>query len=292
MKTIVITGATSGIGAVAASELMAAGNQVIAGVRGAGEVPGAELRPLDLNDLDSVRDFAAGSFGEGIDVLVLNAGVQDYSTEARTAQGFERAFGVNHLAHYLMLRLLLSKVKTGGTIVITSSGTHDPEEETGVPPPRHADAAMLAYPDRDPDLEKRAIKAGLQAYSSSKLCNLMTVRTLAASAEAAERNLHVYAYDPGFTPGTRLSRQSPWFVRKLIWPLLPLFKPLMKGMNSLKDAGHGLTGLADGSITHGEAVYCSLRGGKPTWPPPSELARDEAACAKLWKDSAEMVELT
>jgi NAD(P)-dependent dehydrogenase (short-subunit alcohol dehydrogenase family) len=264
--------------------------RVIAGARGSGTVPGAQVRPLDLDNLDSVRTFAGGDFGDGIDALVLNAGLQGYDLKAKTTQGFERTFGVNHLAHYLLLRLLLPQVKDGGIIVITSSGTHDPDEKTGVPPPRHAVTEMLAYPDRDPDVLESPMRAGRQAYSASKLCNLMTARTLAASPEAKARNLHVYAYDPGFTPGTSLARQSPWFVRA-IWPLLPLFRPFMKGMNSLEAAGRGLLGIADGSITREGGVYCSLRGAKPTWPPPSEIARDKTACEKLWRDSAKMVGL-
>ena len=83
----------------------------------------------------------------------------------------KQLFAVNHLAHYLLLRLLLPKLAYGAKIVLTTSGTHDPAEKTIIPPPVHANAKMLAYPESDPDLDKNSTVAEGRAYSSSKLCN-------------------------------------------------------------------------------------------------------------------------
>jgi NAD(P)-dependent dehydrogenase (short-subunit alcohol dehydrogenase family) len=174
---------------------------------------------------------------------------------------------------------------------LTSSGTHDPAEKTGVPAPRHANAAWLADPAIDPQLSKSPRGAGLRAYSTSKLCNLMTARMIAASPEASSRKITVHAYDPGFIPVTGLGRRAPWPIRALVLPVLPLFIRFMPGMNMLKNGGKALAGLADGSIDS-DRVYMALRQGKPTWPDPSPLARDDAACAKLWADSAVMVGLS
>ena len=286
---IVMTGATSGIGEGAATRLIAAGHEVIAGTRGTPAPSGVRELPLDLANLTSVRAFAA-QCPDGIDALVLNAGMQVHTIEQRTAEGFELTFGVNHLAHYLLARLLLPKIIDGGRIVFTSSGTHDPEEKTGVPAPRHADALRLADPTTDPEAGKSGIGSGLRAYSTSKLCNLMTARTLAARNEVTARGIAVHAYDPGFIPATGLARNSPWPVRALVMPLLSRL-PLGKGANRLSDGADALAGLADGTIAN-DRVYMSLRGGKPTWPEPSKLARDDALCAKLWADSAAMVGLT
>lgn len=283
-----MTGATSGIGKVAAERLIAAGNRLVVGARGAGAPAGADVRILDLGSLASVRNFAAMIAGP-VDALVLNAGMQRLDVDARTVDGFEQTFATNHLGHYLLARLLLPQIADRGRLILTSSGTHDPAQKTGIPAPIHADARWLADPTTDPHLNKRAMIAGGRAYSSSKLCNLMTARTLAARPDIVARGIAVHAYDPGFIPATGLGRASPWVVRSLVLPLLARF-PFLSGMNSLADGGAGLAGLADGSIAN-PRVYMSLRAGKPTWPDPSLLARDEAACAKLWSDSAALVGL-
>lgn len=288
MTTIVMTGANSGIGLVAATRLIADGHRLIAGVRGERNLSGAELLPLDLADLASVRAFAERCTAP-IAVLVLNAGMQVHTTSRRSADGFELTFATNHLAHYLLARLLLPKLAPGGRIILTSSGTHDPAEKTGVPAPHHADAQRLANPETDPELSKSAIAAGLRAYSSSKLCNLMTARSLAQAADVKSQAIAVHAYDPGFIPTIGLARNAPWIVRSVIMPMIGLLA-LGKGANTLDSGDKALAGLADGSID-GPQVYMALRGGQPTWSQPSILASDDALCQQLWTDSAAMVGL-
>jgi len=100
----------------------------------------------------------------------------------------------------------------------------------------------------------------------------------------------VYAYDPGLTPGTGLVRDQPWLVRTPVWPLLPLFVPISKGINTPEDAGRGLAELATTSQAPNGRFYVSLRKGPLTWHDPSEIARDDAATRTLWEDSARMVE--
>ena len=295
MTNIVMTGATTGIGAAAAARLVQPGVRLLTGARSGKGPAGAEVLPLDLARLASVNAFAeavaAALAGGGIDALVLNAGGQRPDVAARSADGYELTFATNHLAHYLLLRLLAPRLNPGARVVLTSSGTHDPAEKTGVPPPRHADAMRLAHPDRDPQLSANPVTAGMRAYSTSKLANLMTALAFAGSAEARDRGLIVSAYDPGLTPGTGLVRNQMWAVRTLVWPLLPLLQPFRSGMNSLADAGRGLADLATTEVPPPGRVYASLRKGTLTWPDPSELARDQAAAAKLWADSAGLVGL-
>ncbi len=291
MGLIVMTGATTGLGRVAAQRLLARpGSRLVTGVRRPGSAPaGAEERPLDLASLASVRAFADSLAGERIDALVLNAGGQRIDVSARTTDGYETTFATNHLAHYLLLRRLLPQLADDARIVITSSGTHDPAEKTGVPPPHHADAARLADPASDPQRDSSAIAAGMRAYSASKLCNLLTVRSVADSAEAAARGWTVAAYDPGLTPGTGLVRNAPWVVRTLVWPLLLLLVPFAKGMNTLADAGGGLAQLATDATPPAGRVYAALRKGRLTWPDPSELARNDTVRDRLWADSERLV---
>lgn len=295
MTNIVMTGATTGIGAAAAQRLLQRpGVRLLTGARSGhhgfrGPV-GAEVLPLDLASLVSVRAFAtaidAAIGSAGIDALVLNAGGQRPDVAARSADGHELTFATNHLSHYLLLRLLAPRLNQGARLVITTSGTHNPAEKTGVPPPRHADAMRLANPARDPDRDANAITAGMRAYAASKLANLMTARAFAATPEAAAKQLIVTAYDPGLTPGTGLVREQMWVVRTLVWPLLPLMLPFSKHMNSLAEAGRGLANLATTEMPPPGRVYAALRKAKMTWPEPSDIARDAAATAKLWADSA------
>jgi len=286
---IVMTGGSRGIGAEAVRHLCGGdGTRILLGVRG--DAPaGVTGLPLDLASLASVHRFAdaviAALAGQRIDALVLNAGGQRPTVAERSADGHELTFAANHLGHFLLLQRLLPHLADGARVVITSSGTHDPDERTGVPPPRHADARRLADPAQDPDVDGNPIMAGMRAYSASKLCNLMVARGLAADPALAARGISVVAYDPGLTPGTGLVRQQMWVVRTLLWPLLPLLLPFGKTMNSLADAGRHLALLATSVRPPAASVYAALRKGRLTWPAPSELARDEAAGAALWRDS-------
>lgn len=297
MGTIVMTGATAGFGRVAAEQLLARpGTRLIVGARGA-PLSGVETLPVDLASLVQVRRFAGAveaALGDGaIDSLILNAGLQFADADHRSADGFETTFAVNHLAHYLLLRLLLPRLAEGGTILLTSSGTHDPAEKTIIPAPRHATAEKLAYPDRDPDLDKRPRDAGGRAYASSKLCNVLTARALLGQPVVAERNVAVVAYDPGATPGTGLVRSAAWPVR-LAWRLPAwLLRPILRETSTLAEAGGALADLGTGVLRPPPGrLYATLRGGRINWPDPSRLARDDAVMTALWDDSARLVGLS
>jgi NAD(P)-dependent dehydrogenase (short-subunit alcohol dehydrogenase family) len=286
---VVMTGGTRGLGRVAAEQIDVPETKIM-GARNPAAVPaGWQAKELDLANLDSVRTFATTLPDGPISHLILNAGIQSANANGRTVDGFEATFATNHLAHYLLLRLLMPRLASSARIVITSSGTHDPAENTGVPTPRHANAAWLAHPEYDPNLDRVAAIAGLRAYSASKLCNLMTARYLAQTEAARVGGWSIFAYDPGLTPSTGLARNHPWPVRALVWPLLPLFVPLAKGMNTLADAGRGLSGLAISAQAPAGRFYASLRKGHLTWPNPSQLACDDDAVAALWEESAQLV---
>jgi NAD(P)-dependent dehydrogenase (short-subunit alcohol dehydrogenase family) len=294
MGTIVMTGGTSGLGEIAAKRLLQApGTRLLLGARRDGPA-GAKTLALDMMQLNNIRSFAT-AIGEQlgtnkIDALVLNAGTQFPNGDTRTPDGFEATFAVNHLAHYLLLRLLLPQLAPGAVVVLTTSGTHDPAERTILPPPRHADACLLAHPDQDPDRDQAPIAAAGRAYASSKLCNLLTARALAAHPEAQARHLTALAYDPGPTPGTGLVRNSGFAVR-LIWRTLgtPLHF-LIPRFNSREAAGSTLAALALGQIRPPAGhVYAALRRGQLTWANPSELARRDDVMKQLWQDSAALV---
>lgn len=297
MATIVMTGGTSGFGAIAAGR-MGVGNRVILGARGATD--GGESVPLDLAQLDSVRAFAAEvreRLGDGrIDALVLNGGVISADVEGRTVDGFETTFAVNHLAHYLLARLLLPSLADGAIVTLTTSGTHDPATKAGLVPPRHADAELLAHPDLDPGRETRASKAGEHAYTASKLCAVLTARSLAEHGSVQGRRLTVLAYDPGQVFGTGLAKnlalplRVAWkvFGTPLGWPIRR-FSPTL---NTRPAAGNTLADLVLGVSTPPNGhTYAALRRGYLTWIDPSELARSDKHAQALWNDSARLVGL-
>lgn len=296
MNTIVMTGGTSGLGEVAARRFIHTPNtRLLLGARRSGPL-GAETLLLDLMRLENVRSFASAverKLGPAqINSLVLNAGVLFPNADARTADGFEAAFAVNHLAHYLLLRLLLPRLAQGATVILTTSSTHDPAEKTIIAPPLHADARFLAYPERDPTRVPHPLIAGGRAYSSSKLCNVLTACALAAHPDSTARRLTIIAYDPGHTPGTDLVRNANLVINFLWKPLAPTLRIMLRGSNTPEAAGQALAKLALGQIhpPFGR-IYAVLRSGTITWPDPSELARRDDVRDALWRDSGALVGL-
>ncbi|MFF8968500.1 oxidoreductase [Streptomyces sp. NPDC014995] len=193
-RTAVVTGANSGLGYVTARELARKGAQVVLACRSeargkaaverlAGEVPGAdvELRPLDLGDLGSVREFAAGLRHERLDLLVNNAGVMalPYGT---TADGFETQFGVNHLGHFALTGLLLPALLAtpGARVVTVSSMFH-----------------VLGNIDLH-DLNSERRYRRWVAYARSKTANLLFTHELAHRLAAAGTDVVAAAAQPGY----------------------------------------------------------------------------------------------
>jgi NAD(P)-dependent dehydrogenase (short-subunit alcohol dehydrogenase family) len=290
MGVVVMTGGTSGLGAAAARRLVDANLDFLLGAR-RDSAYGARTLPLDLTRLDDVRVFARTIEhmleSRTIDALVLNAG--GYA-RGRTTEGYDATFVLNHLAHYLLIRLLWTRISDGGTVVLTTSGTHDPAEHTVVPPPRHANAEWLARPELDPNRDQAPRAAAGRAYSSSKLCVVLTARALRARADTELRRIHIIAYDPGPTPGTGLVRDQGALVR-FAWEQLAIpLRLMMRKANTIEAAGKTLAALALGTIRSPDGrVYAALRRGLLTWPPLSELARRDDLMIALWRDSARLV---
>ncbi|MFG2311236.1 oxidoreductase [Streptomyces sp. NPDC048566] len=206
-RTAVVTGANSGLGYVTARELARAGARVVlacrseargaeAGDRIVAEVPGAEVafRRLDLGDLASVVDFAAG-FGrayERLDLLVNNAGVMALPA-GRTADGFETQFGVNHLGHFALTGLLYPQIADtpGARVVTVSSMVH-----------------ALANIDLDDLNGDRQPYRKWIAYARSKTANLLFTHELARRLSRTGSRVVAAASHPGYA-STNLQAAGP-----------------------------------------------------------------------------------
>jgi NAD(P)-dependent dehydrogenase (short-subunit alcohol dehydrogenase family) len=288
MKTVVMTGGTAGFGAFATKRISGTPNtKLILGARGTMN-SSIDVLPLDLALLSNVRYFVQALTkkldGTKIDILILNAGAQFGNTKQRTEDGFESTFAINHLAHYLLLRLLTPSLAQNATVVITTSDVHDPKmNPLG---PKKLDPETLAHPEG----KGKGFIPGFRAYSSSKLCDLLTARAFEAAPETQRNGLRVIAYNPGLTPDTSLYRAWPWW-GKLMMASASAVRPLA-GINTIEQAGNAIADLGLGMIVPPTGrIYASLVKGKLTWPDPSELAQSDAAMKELWVDSAHMVGL-
>jgi NAD(P)-dependent dehydrogenase (short-subunit alcohol dehydrogenase family) len=196
-RTVLITGANSGLGLRSAEALAAAGARVLLACRNADKAavardsvaagatgPAPEVVSLDLSDLDSVAacaDRLTGSL-EHLDLLMDNAGVMALPKRLTTAQGFEMQFGTNHLGHFALtgrLLPLLLAAEAPRVVAVSSMGHRpghirwdDPNWETGT---------YRAWP----------------AYFQTKLANLLFTLELSRQAAEAGTSLLVAAAHPG-----------------------------------------------------------------------------------------------
>jgi NAD(P)-dependent dehydrogenase (short-subunit alcohol dehydrogenase family) len=269
-RTVVVTGASSGIGTITARELARAGARVVLAVRDtakgdrvAAGMPGdPEVRRLDLASLASVRAFAAGWTGP-IDVLINNAGIMAVPA-GRMADGFERQIGTNHLGPFLLTSLLLPAI-TDRIVTVSSQLHRRARLDTG-----------------DLNWEHRRYRANT-AYSDSKLANLLFTAELQARLSAVGRPVRAIAAQPGIAR-TSLTAEAGGgaaaFDRYLGW----FFNDAERGaLPTLYAATQDVPG---GSYVGPDGLG-HLRG-YPEVQEPSGAARDRAAARRLWDLSARL----
>jgi len=211
-RTVVVTGANTGIGLATAKALAGRGWRVWVTARSEGKGAAAVasiqaatgndavfLLLLDLSDLGSVRD-AATSFlepYEPLHVLINNAGVG--GARGVTKQGFEMTFGVNHLGHFLLTQLLLDRLVASAPARVVTVASDAHYNARGV------DFEALRRPARG--------ITGLGEYAVSKLCNVLFAQELAR--RTAGTGVHSYALHPGVV-ASDIWRRVPWPVRPLV----------------------------------------------------------------------------
>lgn len=271
-KTAVVTGATSGIGEAAAIAFAKAGAKLVivgrdqtrgaatlAKVQAAGDAS-ATLLLADLSSMAEVRRLA-GELGAlpRIDVLLNNAGAI-FNDRQVTVDGFERTFALNHLAYFLLTTLLLDKLKASAParIINVSSEAH----RTG----------KLRFDD----LQSERKYGGLAAYSMSKLANVLFTRELARRLSGT--GVTANAMHPGVV-ATGFGRNNAG----LFGFLVKLAAPFLLTPEKAARTASFLAG--DPSLDAVSGDY--FASSKPKTP--TAAARDDAAAAKLWTISEDLV---
>ncbi|HEX6525754.1 MAG TPA: SDR family NAD(P)-dependent oxidoreductase [Streptosporangiaceae bacterium] len=248
-KAYIITGPTSGFGYRTALEVAKHGAVVLVGrdrgkldeVHKTIERAGGHAVPVvcDLSDLASVRRAAAEITGLGLPLagLVNNAGTgQVRATE--NARGWDTVFATNHLGPFALTEALIPHLPDDANVVFICSGVEDPERRpaviAGFRGGRYISAEASARGEWKPGGSARP---GFDAYATSKQCNLATVMAFARETSRLRFN----AVEPGFSPGTGLSRDANVLLRFLAKYILAPLAPFIRYWSTPERAAKVIT---------------------------------------------------
>jgi NAD(P)-dependent dehydrogenase (short-subunit alcohol dehydrogenase family) len=267
-RTVVVTGANSGIGRAAAQMFAEHGARVILAVRdlsrgaeaAAGMSGATEVRRLDLADLASVREFADALDGE-LALLINNAGVM-MTPLTRTVDGFELQFGTNHLGHFALTNLLLPRITE--RVVTVSSALH----RGG-----HIDFD-------DPNWERRRYRPSA-AYRQSKLANLLFTAELQRRLAVAGSSLLATAAHPGYAATSLQSHAGNPFTRLLMTQIGNRFFAQSERAGALPTV-YAAVADAPGNSYAGPGAANEMRGA-PRLVGRSPQAADADLARRLWE---------
>ena len=272
-KTIVITGANSGIGLETARELARSGATIVMACRDPARaesaradimasVPGAKLEPvrLDLASVTQVRSCVEtlNRRWPKIDVLINNAGLFPFKRQL-TGDGFEMQFGVNHLAPFLLTDLLMPSLLAAGQ-------------------PRVINVASMMHHLGKIDFESfRGEKpyGALKAYAQSKLCNVLFSRELARRHR--DDGLVTFSLHPG-PVGTNIMGRG--LLNRTLYRLIGAYMSAKRGARTSVYLAS-----ADGIEASSGAYYDEFLKVKPG----SKLSQDAALAEKLWAESERLL---
>ncbi|XP_078278154.1 dehydrogenase/reductase SDR family member 13-like [Rhinoraja longicauda] len=276
-RTAIVTGANSGIGKATALDLASRGARVIAACRNKQRAEAAILdirkksgnnqviyMHLDLASLKSVRAFAETFLKSEpqLHLLVNNAGNVGIG---RTADGFNMAWGINHLGHFLLTGLLLDRLKlcAPSRVVVVTSITH----RLGRVDLTNLTSTGAGYLN------------SLVSYSTSKLCNVLFARELANRLEGT--NVTIYSVHPGFV-FTNVFRDLGIVCKLLFFPVAFLF---------FRSPAEGAQTIIHCAVQEGIEKFsgryfadCGVRQVSPR-------ARDDAVARKIWEVSERLAGL-
>ena len=273
-KTVLVTGASGGIGRAAAVGLGALGAHLAITGRDREHIEGAarEIRAIgggpvemfigDLSSQSEVRRLADEVLQSlpRLDVLVNNVGGY-WDTRHVTADGLEHTFALNHLAPFLLTNLLLDRLTRSAParVVVVSSN-----------------AEALGQIDFD-DLQGERSYSGARAYNQSKLANVLFTYELARRLQGT--SITANALHPGVV-STSFGAEDPRRIQRL---LIPFLRPFMK--SPAKGAATSIHLASDPELEQVTGRY--FANGKPKRS--SKRSYDEAVAARLWHVSADLV---
>ena len=287
MKTVIITGANSGLGFETAKCFAMGGWHIIMACRNPDKANAArkilisesgnqeiEILTLDLSSLQSVRDFVSDirQRGSCIDALDCNAGIGS-GTGTKTIDGFDNVFQSNYLGHFLLTMLLLPSMKNDARIMNVSSEVHNPP----------ADWPGIIWPGIDVLMYPNEI--GRQRYALSKLCNILFTYELDRKLKKAGSRVTVNAINPGLMLTTNLG--GP---RRMTTEQIKAREAEMSYWvgDVRKSAETVYTVLSDAAYADVSAKYFD-RGTVTI--PSSELSYNEQLAAELWDKSVQVTGL-
>jgi retinol dehydrogenase 12 len=266
-RTFIVTGGNTGIGRATVAGLARRGGRVYVacrspekGRRAVADIVAATgndavaFLPLDLADLASVRRCAEEflALGEPLHVLINNAGVA--GRRGVTRDGFELAFGVNHLGHFALTTALLDRLAASAParVVTVASDSHYQARGVDFEAVRRPTASITGMPE----------------YAVSKLCNVLFSAELARRGQG--QGITTYALHPGVV-ASDIWRRVPWPIRPLI--KLRMISPEEGARTSLYCATSGSVAAASGRF------YDNSREREPSQVATPDLAR------VLWEHS-------
>ncbi|BAY43532.1 protochlorophyllide oxidoreductase [Scytonema sp. HK-05] len=313
-STVVITGASSGVGLYAAKALSQRGWHVVMACRDLAKAEKAAqtvgmsqdsytLMHIDLASLESVRQFVKDfrSSGKSLDALVCNAAIYMplLKEPLRSPEGYELSVATNHLGHFLLCNLMLEDLKHSSSsdprLVILGTVTHNPDELGGKIPPRpdlgNLDGFAAGFKEPISMIDGKKFEP-VKAYKDSKVCNVLTMRELHRRYHESTGITFTSLY-PGCVAETPLFRNHYPLFQKLF----PKFqKYITGGYVSQELAGERVAVVVADPEYKQSGAYWSWgnrqkKNGKSFVQKVSPQARDDEKGDRMWELSAKLVGL-